>query len=59
MDRHEMKAKRLDLGLTQQQMADRLFMSRQHYCAMENGDKKITARTAAQVTGLRRSRGAS
>lgn len=45
----ELRAARKSLGLTQKQMAERLFMSREHYNALEGGRLKITDRVAAMV----------
>lgn len=54
MDRHQLKAKREQLGLNQGEMAARLFMTRQHYNTLESGSNNITKKTAALVRALRR-----
>lgn len=43
---------RNSLGLTQAQMAERLFMTRVHYNALERGRFPITEKTAALVRSI-------
>ncbi len=52
MDGKTLRALRLKLDLTQQEMADKLFMSRVMYGMNERGIKPISARTAALATTL-------
>lgn len=52
MTPEELRTARQSLGLTQKQMAERLFLSREHYNALEGGKHNITARVEAMVKSL-------
>ena len=57
IDRHvgaRMRERRIMLGLTQQQMAERLGISREHYNGLERGRYPVTERTALVVELLLR-----
>ena len=48
----DLRTARKSLGLTQEQMAGRLFLSRWHYNALENSKHPITKRVSAMVEML-------
>lgn len=48
----ELKSARHALGLTQQGLAERLFITREHVAQMERGARSITHRTAMMVAAL-------
>ncbi len=52
MDNKQLRALRLRLDLTQQQMADKLYMSKVMYGLNERGKKPISARTEALALAL-------
>jgi len=56
MTPEELKSTRHALGLTQQGLAERLFITREHVAQMERGARAITRRTELQVGALAEAR---
>lgn len=48
----ELKSIRTALGLTQEGLAEKLFVTREHVAQMERGARSITHRTEAQIRAM-------